>query len=89
MLLLQNGKNCEDFCHLFLYIGPSIYRREKGGLVHPPTLPLTDLVTGNLFLQLAGKLLLAENAYLYLGMGGDKVLHFSPEGKQQRAYKRH
>ena len=57
-------------------------------LVHPSTLPITDLVTGNLFLQLKAKLLLAENAHLDLGMGSDKILHSSPEGKQQRASKR-
>ena len=50
-------------------------------------MPITDLVTGNLFLQLKAKLLLAENADLYLDMGGDKVLHSSPEGKQQNALK--
>ena len=86
MLLLQNGKNCEDFCHLFLYIGPPIYRREKGGLAHPSTLPITDLVTGNLFLQLAGKLLLAENAYRYLGMGLPTISVLAPRENSREPY---
>tara|TARA_R100000654_G_scaffold73479_1_gene106351 strand:- start:349 stop:540 length:192 start_codon:yes stop_codon:yes gene_type:complete len=55
---------------------------ELGGSRYLATLPITDLVTGNLFLQLVGILLLAENAYLYPDMGGDKVLDSSPEGKQ-------
>jgi len=47
--------------------------------------PFNIEIDGKFFQDLESLILYVKSQDIYLGMGGDKVLHFSPEGKQQNA----
>mgnify|MGYP003110803917 FL=1 len=49
--------------------------------------PFNIQINGKFFQDLEALILYAKSQDPYLDMGGDKVLHSSPEGKQQNALK--